>query len=171
MRKLCVLMAVMVVGIACLAPARGQQMQPYTSSDGRFAVNFPQAEVKQDSQAVNLKGGGTTTLYQFYVELADNNISYMVMYNDYPSDYANGDPQSVLATTRDGAVSGKTLQSDMAISLNGVPGREFTAKDDTWNYTVRQFLSGKRLYQLIVVSNTDHPATQTSEFMNSFKIQ
>ena len=171
MRELCIRIAVMVVVLASLAPARGQHTQPYTSADGRFTVNFPQGEVKQDSQTINLKGGGITTLYQFYVGMADSTISYMVMYNDYPADYANGDPQSVLATTRDGAINGKTLQSDMAISLDGVPGREFTAKDDKRNYTVRQFLSGKRLYQLIVVSDSDHPATQTSDFMSSFKIQ
>jgi hypothetical protein len=76
----------------------------------------------------------------------------------------------VLASTRDGAVGGKTLLSDTAISLNGIPGREFTAKDDTWNYTVRQYLNGKRLYQMIVVSNSANPATQISDFMTSFKI-
>jgi predicted Zn-dependent protease len=95
----------------------------------------------------------------------------MVMYNDYPPQYANDGSDAVLARTRDGAVKGKTLLSDMAISLNGVPGREFTAKDDTWNFTVRQFISGKRLYQLIVVSKSSAPATQTSDFLNSFKIQ
>lgn len=170
MRKLYARMAVAVAMLAGVVAAGGQQLQPYTSTDGRFTVNFPQAEVKQSNQSVNLKDGGTTTLYQFWVELADNNISYLVMYNDYPASYAIGNPQTVLATTRDGAVSGKTLLSDIAISLNGVPGREFTAKDDSWNYTVRQFLSGNRLYQLIVVSNPTHPAGQTSDFLNSFKI-
>jgi len=170
MRRLYAPMAVVVVVLAGVVAAGGQQMQPYTSTDGRFTVNFPQAEVKQESETINLKGGGSSTLYEFFVELAENNVSYMVMYNDYPGDYANGDPQTVLATTRDGAVGTKTLLSDIAISLNGVPGREFTAKDDTWNYTVRQYLQGKRLYQLIVVSNSSHPATQTSEFLSSFKI-
>jgi hypothetical protein len=170
MQKLYARMAVVVVLFAAVVAARGQQMQPYTSTDGRFTVNFPQGEVKLDNQSVDLKGGATTTLYEFSVDLADGSVSYLAMYSDYPPNYANGDPQTVLAGTRDGAVSGKTLVSDIAISLNGVPGREFTAKDDTWNFTVRQFLSGKRLYQLIVVSNSTHPAAQTSDFLNSFKI-
>ena len=178
MQKLYTLMAVVVVVLAGVVSAGAQQMQPYTSTDGRFTVNFPQAEVKQESQTINLGGCtptpqkqcDTTTLHQFYVELADNNVSYMVMYNDYSGDYASGDPQTVLQTTRDGAVGTKTLLSDIVISLNGVPGREFTAKDDTWNYTVRQFLQGKRLYQLIVVSNAANPATQISDFLNSFRI-
>lgn len=171
MRKLITDVATFAVVMAAVVTAGAQQMQPYTSTDGRFTVSFPQATVQQSNQAISLSGGGTTTLYQFYVELDDNNVSYMVMYNDYSANYANGDPQTLLAQTRDGAVGKKTLVSDIAISLNGVPGREFTAKDNDWSYTVRQYLSGKRLYQLIVVSNTAHPATQTSDFLNSFKIQ
>jgi len=171
MQKPCVRMAVVLVLFAAVVTAGGQQMQPYTSTDGRFAVNFPQGEVKRDSQTLSLEGGGTSTLYLFSVELANGGISYVVMYNDYPAGYADGDAQAVLATTRDGAVGTKTLLSDTKISLNGVPGREFTAKDDNWNYTVRQYLQGRRLYQLIVVSNNDHPATQISDFMTSFKIQ
>jgi hypothetical protein len=146
------------------------QLQPYTSIEGRFTVAFPGGTPKLDTETVNMKDGGTTTLYEFWTEPDNGNLSYMVMYNDYAADYGNGDPQTVLATTRDGALAGKTLLSDMVISLNGVPGREFTAKDDTWNYTLRQFLQGKRLYQLIVVSTAAHPATQTSAFMDSFKI-
>ena len=143
----------------------------FTSNDGRFTVSFPQAEVKQKSRAFKPKGSKTTTVHEFWVELAGNNISYMVMYYDYQGDHADGDPQAVLATTRDGAVRGKALLSDTAISLNGVPGREFTARDRSWNYTVRDYLEGKRFYRLIVVSNIGHPATQILEFMSSFKIQ
>jgi hypothetical protein len=172
-------MAVAMVLFTAVVAAGGQRMQPYTSTDGRFTINFPQADIKQDSSTINLGGCtptpqqqcDTTTLHQYWVELANGNVSYMVMYNDYPGNYADGDPQTTLAQTRDGAVGSKTLLSDTAISLNGVPGREFTAKDDTFNYTVRQYLQGKRLYQLIVVSGAATPATQTSDFMTSFKIQ
>ena len=93
MRELYARMAVAVAMLAGVVAAGGQQLQPYTSTDGRFTVSFPQAEVKQSSQAVNLKSGATTTLYQFWVEIADNNVSYLVMYNDYPANYANGDPR------------------------------------------------------------------------------
>lgn len=151
--------------------AVGQQMQPYSSTEGRFSVQFPAGDIKHDTEPVTLQGSDTSTLYEFWVESADGNVSYLVMYNDYPPAYANDGADTVLARTRDGAMKGKTLLSDIAINLNGVPGREFTAKDDNWNYTVRQFLSGKRLYQLIIVSKPDHPATQISDFLNSFKIQ
>lgn len=169
MRKPWIQITAAVLMAAGAAWANGQS-QTYTSDEGRFTVQFPAGEVKHDTATVNLKAGDSTTLYELWVEAGEDNVSYMVMYSDYSADYATGDPQTVLAGTRDGAVKGKTLLSDMAIELNGVPGREFTSKDDKWNYTVRQFLSGKRLYQLIIVSDNDHPATQTSEFLNSFKI-
>ncbi len=133
-------------------------------------MTFPGGAPKLHTEAIKLKDGGTSTLYEFWTELEDRNVSYMLMYNDYSADYANGNPQTVLAGTRDGAVAGKTLLSDMVISLNGVPGREFTAKDDNLNYSLRQFLQGKRLYQLIVVSSPSHPATQTSAFLDLFRI-
>jgi hypothetical protein len=171
MRTPCTRMAVVATLCVGVMSAGGQQMQPYASTDGRFTVNFPQGEVKRSTEPINFKSGETGTMYEFTVEIEGGNVAYLVMYNDYGADQANEDAQTVLARTRDGATSGKTLLSDIAINLNGVPGREFTCKDDKWNYTVRQYLSGKRLYQLIVVSNNDHPATQTSEFMNSFKIQ
>lgn len=170
MQKLYTRMAVAIVMFTAVVAAGGQQMQPYTSTDGRFTVNFPQGAVKQDTQQVALSGSDSSTLYEFWVESADGNVSYMVMYNDYPANYANDGADAILARTRDGAIKGKTLLSDIAINLNGVPGREFTAKDDTWNFTVRQFIQGKRLYQLIVVSKPADPATQTSDFMNSFRI-
>ncbi len=154
-----------------VVPAAGQQMQPYSSDDGRFSVQFPSGEVRHDTESVKLRDNASSTLNEFWVAEADGNVSYMVIYNDYPPNYTGGDPQSFLANTRDGAVKGDTLVSDIAISLNGIPGREFSTKDDKWNYTMRQFLKGNRLYQLIIVSNPDHPATQISDFLNSFRIE
>jgi hypothetical protein len=172
MRVLCgqiVLVSSLLVAGVALADAPA--MQSFASSDGRFSVQFP-GSPKQEKEAIPLQGSDTSTLFEFYVELEDNNVSYMVMYNDYPEGYATGAPQDVLANVRDGSVKNKTMTSDAEISLNGVPGRAFTATDSKgWSYSVHQFLSGKRLYQLIVVSNKDHPAPLTEQFMNSFRIQ
>ena len=74
----------------------------FTSAEGRFAVNFPQGEVEQSSQAIPLKNGGITIVHQFSVELDKNKVNYTVAYSDYPVNYANGDPQVVIAGTRNG---------------------------------------------------------------------
>ncbi len=159
------LLFVTTTGILAQSPA----LQSFSSQDGRFSILFA-GTPKFEAQPLDLKGGGKTTLNQFSVELDNGNVAYMVMYNDYAGTYATGDPQSVLVTTRDGAVTGKTLLTDAPITLNGVPGRAFTAKDENWNYTVRQYLKGQRLYQLIVVYNAAHPATVSDQFINSFQI-
>ena len=79
--------------------AQGDQsvLQPYTSTDGRFTVTFPGGSPKLDTETIDLKGGGKATLYEFWTEPENGNVSYMAMYNDYSADYANGDPQTVLA--------------------------------------------------------------------------
>lgn len=169
MRNLCTQITVVLLLVVGVASADAPPMQSFTSTEGRFTVQFP-GTPKQQTEPLSLGGGGSSTLYQYWVEMDDSNISYMVMYNDYPADYATGSPQDVLAATRDGATKDKTVTSDVEISLSGVPGRAFTCKDKDWSYVVHQFLKGKRLYQLIVVSNPDHPATMTEQFLNSFRI-
>lgn len=160
--------AVFLILVSMVGPATAQQS--YTSNEGGFSVTFPgSTPVDKATESIPYKDGTTGSINEFSVELDSGHISYMLMYNDYRADQANGDAQSVLANTRDGAVSGKTLLTDNAITLNGIPGRAFTAKDDTWNYSVRQYLKGKRLYQLIVVSASGHPALETDAFFNSFK--
>lgn len=146
-----------------------EAQQRFTSSSGRFSVVLP-GPVKQKTEPVNLTGGATATLYEFWTELDNGNVAYMVMYNDYPANYATGDPQATLAQTEKGAVGGKKLLTDKAISLNGIPGREFTASDSDFNYTTCQYLQGTRLFQLIVVSAKSSTARMTSQFLASFRI-
>jgi len=145
-------------------------MQTFTSADGRFSILFPGA-VKQESQNINLKNGEVTKLYEFSADDDDGNTSYIVMYNDYAADVVNTAPQTLLMRTRDGAVAGKTLLTDVEFSLSGVPGRAYTASDpDGWQYDVHEFLSGVRFYQLIITTGKGHTATRRDQFMNSFRI-
>ena len=152
--------------------AAAPQLRPYQSQQGRFSVDFPPGTPQHAVKAITLQGGIASTLHQTWVELNHSSVAYMVMFNDYPADYVDQAPEDVLASARSGAVDGKTVLSDRAITLNGVPGRAFTATDhDGWHYTVHQYLAGARLYQLIVVSDKNHPAADTEEFMRSFRIQ
>src|SRR6185437_12632694 len=145
-------------------------MEAFTSTEGLFSVELP-GTPKQAAKPFSLLGGEASTLHQFWVDLDSDNITYMVIYNDYPADYASAAPRELLQTMRDGVVRDKTLTSDVPMDLFGVPGRAFTALDkDGWQYAVHQFLDGTRLYQLIVVNNKEHPAPRTEQFMNSFRI-
>jgi len=146
------------------------QMQPYTSTDGRFSVLFPGSPT-QNAQPVALSDTESMTLHQFRFD--GNNLSYMVMYNDYPAKYVAGEPQSILESVRDGSTESlkSTLTSDGPIDLNGVPGRAFQLTDkDGITYVARDFLDGQRLYQVIVTVAAGSSATQAEDFLNSFRI-
>lgn len=146
-------------------------LQQFLSPDGRCSLMMPGIPQFQ-AEEVPLKTGETVQMNEYYVELQNKNVSYMLMYNDYPPDVANLAADVMLERFRDGAVSGKTLLTDAPISLNGVPGRAFTSRDkDGWLYDVHQFFVNKRLYQLIIVTNKDYTATYRDAFMNSFQIK
>lgn len=145
-------------------------MQPFTSVDGRFSAFFPGAPT-QSAQPIQLKNGDTSTLYEFAATADNGNTSYIVLYNDYSPDVVADGAQAFLQRTESGAVAGKTLLTDSAINLRGVPGRAYTVTDSSgYNYTVHEFLAGTRLYQLIVATAKGSTATQVNQFMNSFII-
>jgi hypothetical protein len=146
------------------------QLQPYVSSAGRFSVLFPGSPTRNAEQ-VTLSGSDSVTLYQFH--FGDNNLSYMVLYNDYPAKYVPAEPQSLLESVRDGSMESvkATLTSDQPIDLNGVPGRAFKFTDKNGStYVTRDFLDGQRLYQVIVLVAAGSSETQAEDFLNSFRI-
>lgn len=146
------------------------QLQPYTSTDGRFSVLFPGSPTKND-QRIALSGSDSVILHQFLFD--GNNLSYIVMYNDYPAKYVAGEPQSILGSVRDGSIESlkATLSSDGPIDLNGVPGRAFQSTDkDGTTYVARDFLNGQRLYQVMVTVGAGSSAAQAESFVNSFRI-
>jgi hypothetical protein len=146
------------------------QVQPYNSVEGRFSVLFPGAPT-QDTQQVTLPDGDLMTIHQF--QSAENNVAYLVLYNDYPAKYVGGDAQSLLESVRDRSIESAkaTLSSDEPINLAGVPGRavKFTGGDGI-TYIARYFLDGPRLYQLIVTVGAGSMAAQADDFLNSFRI-
>ena len=147
------------------------QMQPYSSRVGGFSVLFP-GTPQEKTEQLTLPDGTSVTLYQLVVSLENDKVAYTVMYNNYPENYAqNTDPQTILGGARDGATKGRTIIDDEVIDLNGIPGRSVRATgSDGFNYEAHLYLDGSRLYQVVVISSTGHPATLTEEFFNSFKI-
>jgi hypothetical protein len=144
--------------------------KPFSSGEGRFSAQFPAAPA-QSSEPVPLAGGGTMTLYRFRSD--DDNLSYIVTYNDYPVGYNTGDAPAILANARNGLVESTKgdIVSDAEISLNGVPGRafKFTGKDGV-SYSVHDFLNGRRLYQAVVIASPGATGSQAEDFLNSFRI-
>jgi hypothetical protein len=155
---------------AAAAQTVASPMQEFKGPDGHFSVMMP-GTPSYESQDVPLQGGVKAQMNEWYVETDNHNISYMLMYNDYPANYANGAAADMLLKFRDGAIADKTLLTDASIWLGSVPGRAFTTKDkDGWIYDVHHYFLNKRLYQLIIVTAPGYTANYRDEFMNSFKI-
>lgn len=148
--------------------AQANTIQPFTSADGRFSVLFPGAPT-QFSQPVHWKNGETGTRYDIGV-ITDNAV-YIVGYTDSAPDVVAEGAQAHLQGTESGFIAGKTLLSDQAIDLDGVPGRAYTAADSEYYYIVHDFVAGTRFYRLFVRTRKGPTATQAVLFMNSFRIQ
>ena len=95
-------------------------MKLFKSQAGKFSVLMPGKPTMRSSQLST--SVGPINFHVFIVEF--KNGTYMVGYNDYPSD-STGSAQSRLEGARDGALknSKSTLLTDVPINLNGVPGR------------------------------------------------
>jgi len=122
------------------APTGAQEVRPFVSSAGRFSVLFP-GTPEQNTQRIALSDTDSVILYQF--QFGDANLSYAVLYNDYPAQYVTAEPQPFLEHLRDAtmAPAKATLTTDQAIDFNSVPGRVFKFTDPAGNiYTVADLL-------------------------------
>ncbi len=174
MCKFHVWFAVVVLWVAGVASAKGQDTQTIASIVGRFSVDFPAGDVQESKQAIALEGSDKEIANEMSVTVGDGSapgVVYMVIYEDFPPKYTKGAPQDFLVKERNTFMKVKTQLSDKVIDLSGTPGREFTASDDQKEYTVRLYLQGSRLYTLFVISGKGTPAKQASAFLSSFQIQ
>jgi hypothetical protein len=148
------------------------KLMEFTGPDGHFSLMIP-GTPQYASDAVPLKNvAESVQMNQFYTELEGNNISYMLIYSDYPPSVGNGAPTVVLQQAKTGALAGKTMISEAIIALGTVPGVAFTCRDtDGWIYDVHMFYQNKRLYQLIIVTAPNYNATFRDAFMNSFTLK
>ena len=84
-----------------------------------------------------------------------------------------GDPERVLDGARDGAVGNVNgvLRSEQRIALGGHPGRDLVV-DVPGQVVARQriYLVGRRLYQLIVVTDQPPSSPEIERSLNSFRL-
>ena len=169
MRKLACLVAItLTAGIAAADV-------PFTSSDGKFSVTLP---VKPTPSTEPLEVGATKlTMHLFQAQLADGVI--LVSYLDYKDDGGMTPVQRIEATVsaevkgQQGTIVGKEATCDIA---NKALCREviYTAHFEGTDLvkTFRNFLVGRRLYQLAVISKATGGTKPTviRALFDSFKL-
>ncbi|HEY3291363.1 MAG TPA: hypothetical protein VGK87_14635 [Anaerolineae bacterium] len=147
----------------------------FSSDKGQFTVRMP-SEPKQSTQSVDTAAGKIDVA--LFTAVAGN-TAYVASYSDYPEAVmAGADPLKVLEGAMNGAVTniGGTLIDSKDVSLNDVPGKEFSANGKIANQGEgsmrgRLYLVKNRLYQLIVVGLKDQlPTADVDKYLQSFKL-
>lgn len=139
----------------------------------RFAATFP-GKPKETPNTVKVNGDDVT-ITQFMIEIEKS--AYLVAVNDYKPGTLAADPQVVLEGVRNGNLgnNGQLLDEDEKRTEFGpdkLPMRAFTFKKDNLFFRNLIVLDGNRLYQVMVVAETEKPLTGAAakQLYESFKI-
>ena len=170
LRTIIVLMLFPLSQLVLTSSAEGQITQSLVSTEGHFKVLMPGA-VQQDNKLHQNKNGSSSTEYRFYVTQEHGHVAYMVMYSDLPSQVQAGKQEEVLTHIRDSIAAGNTVLSESRIDLKGIPGFEIKLrKNDGMVIRVHEYLSGSRLYQLIISASDGYAAKYADQLLDSFSI-
>jgi len=169
MGRVSVLIAALALLVAGSAAAQ-DPMRAFSPPNGRFTVMMP-GTPQSESAPLTQTNGKTTTSHRFWSSPDNDSVAYMLTYSD------DTEPQVMpgrLEIARDELLqtSPATLLSDRVISLNGIPGRAYTARgtDDGVLYDMQIYYAGRRLYQLITLTSPGNTAPFRDAFMSSFRI-
>ncbi len=148
------------------APAQGPagaDWKTYKYVADNFSADFPAVPQAQPND------GKTGTRY--FASLENENFAYFVEKAELPD--LNKTPEQLFEDYVNGAAKGTNSQikSQKPISLKGYPGREFILESDTVIMQFRLYLTGKKLYQVLVVATKSMASrAETNRFLNSFEL-
>jgi hypothetical protein len=156
-----------------LADKKEPKLEEHTSDAGKFRVKFP-GKPKVDSKELGSGPGGVQAIPVTTERVeGSNGVVYAVTFADYPDTFLGVKAATVLDGVRDG-MRGKdgTVKEYKEVTLNGtIPGREIRIEAGKRVVRARVFLTGTRLYQ-VMVTGDKQPADGKSadEFLKSFEI-
>jgi hypothetical protein len=152
-------------GPASLAAADWKQ---YRYAGDGFTAWFPSPPALQD-QKINTEGG-LVDLRTYVVENTSGTLIAAVC--DYGAAAAGKDPDVLLEDARNGAVDNLKghLASEKKIALGAYHGIEFEADSDAAHVSVRIYLAGTTLYQMIAASPANARSADTARFLDSFQL-
>jgi hypothetical protein len=171
-RQLGSVAAIAVLSLAAALAAQTPQQTPRWKTfsypaDG-FTASWP-SEPAMSRQNVPTDTG----TFELRSYLVDNDpVGMMVGVCDYGAAAAGRDPDSVLQGARNGALQNtKTnLLRERKIALGENHGVEFESENDTLHLTVRVYLVGTRLYQVLVGYPISTPFKDAARFLDSFQL-
>jgi len=170
------LLAATLLISATTSTAAAAQWRTLTSKEGNFKLKMPG---KPQTMNRSLKTAvGKIEMHIFVVAPTGQKAAYMLMYNDYPEQFARqADPKKVL----DGAIHGVVrkrkgkITQEKDIKIDGYPGKAvvFESGSGGAKFTghIRTFLVKNRLYQVMVLYDRSGAPTKTeiARFLTSFE--
>ncbi|TBR58532.1 hypothetical protein BLD44_019250 [Mastigocladus laminosus UU774] len=161
-------------------PARNKPIKSewklFTAPDGSFTVLMPgMPKAITQTQKTYM---GEINLQVFVGQLANQEVAYVVAYNDFPHSYGQmTNPQLILNNAQTLAV--KATQSNLIRqrsinSSNGHPGKEIEYVNSGGKITKnRMYVADGRLYQVIAIATQKQQKTLSQTingYLNSFQL-
>lgn len=151
--------------------AGAQTWSEYRPAGGGFRVEMPGTPTVT-THDIDIDGGRVAAQIRAAVSLPET--VYTVVYLDYPADVGHGmPPQRLLERSRDNIARQRELRSDAALTIDGVPAREFVVvTKENVAVVMRVVWFENRLFQ-IAVADLDPAVGSTPaarRFLESFSL-
>jgi len=149
--------------LAVAAPGLADDIKPFTSEKGRFAIAFPGKPKEHKQTVVGIEN------IAFAVELK-NGPMYLVSYFDLPVNVSLSPDTSVKAYA--GGRKGKLLSQKRLVLDEEYPGREGLVElPDGKQSRIRVYIVKQRYYQVVMDGSRDAVASRAADaFFDSFKL-
>ena len=147
-----------LVLLACASPAASTQLhnwKEYVYANDGFAVSAPTQPTVERTTAISPGGEVEVRFYRFSLT---RDSGFMIATNDLnPADGRT--PQQILTDGKYGAAAGAhgKLVSAMPITFGKSPGIQVEIEAPRYRIQSRQYVVGRKLYQLVVGAPTGQP--------------
>jgi hypothetical protein len=167
-RSLLFALALALLSLASALAAQTNPWKPFESPTDGFRADFPSApEVSRNSLPA---GGDLYELRSFLVEAGSTALYIGVC--DYGVKGAGADPDAVLSSAKQGAVAHMNahILSEKNIALDAARGVAYEAESSTLHFSVRMYIAGGVLYQVMISSPLNERFADTARFLDSFQL-
>ncbi len=151
---------------------KGGTGKGYSSSDGKFKIDFPGAPKEASETVPTDVGDIEMTTFMYEKSLSE---AYMVAYSDYPSAMVEAsNTNDLLDGGKNGALSSlgiENLEDERDITLKGNKGKAFKGNNGTYFVVYEIYLVKNRLYQIAILKEGSYPTvTDVKSFIGSFQL-
>lgn len=157
-----------LLSLGAAVAAQTPQWKPFGASADGFRADFPsEPEVGKTSVPV---GKDAYELHSYSVEVGSTALYIGVC--DYGAKGTAADPEEMLASAKTGAVDhmGAHILSQEKLTLDYGHGVEFEAESDKLHFSVRMYMAGSVLYQIMVASPINERYADAARFLDSFQL-